>query len=345
MLRYALIRADGSKKIGLGHLTRQIDIANSLRKLNYEVFFLSKNYPKGISLIERSKFKILKLRSKQQTITESIKEIKSILDSFNREFHLIMVDLVKNFDNQDYLNTFKGYCNKLYVLSDDPHKFNIDVNGVFAISPNQELFDYNRSKSKYYTGLKYFPLHKIYQNVQKKNIREQVSKILLTFGGSDPNNYSSKIIKILKELNINVQISLILGSAFSEETYKSLIQEKSENIVIKKNVPNVNMIDFFLEADLSICSAGNTVIELLTCGVPCIIIPQTKLENRRAEALERKNMGVNMGLNFNDSLFIKKIKSLLTNSSQRRIFSEKAQETLDGRGINRIVEILAEAKQ
>ena len=72
ILKSALIRADGSNKIGLGHLTRQIDIANELKKLNYNVIFLSKNYPEAIFLLKENQFEILKLTTGNQTINDSI---------------------------------------------------------------------------------------------------------------------------------------------------------------------------------------------------------------------------------------------------------------------------------
>lgn len=339
ILKSALIRADGSNEIGLGHLTRQIDIANELKKLNYKIKFLSKNFVEGILLLEENQFEVIKLTARNQTIKNSIEEINKTLNSNKELYDIIIVDLFEEFDNQEYLDSLKCFCKKIYVLSDEPKQFFIEVDGVFAFSENQEFFDYSMLKTKYYTGLKYFPLHSKFQSVPRKNVNKKVTNILFTFGGSDPNNFSSKVITILKQLDRNLSVILILGLGFSKVMYNELIKEKTENLVIKTNIKN--MKDHFIETDLCICSAGNTVIEALTCGVPCIVLPQTTLENERAKALEKKELICNLGLNFTHDKLIAEIQRLVSNYGLRKKMSKNAQNYLDGKGIQRIINIIS----
>ncbi len=334
-----LIRADGSNKIGLGHLTRQIDIANELKKINYNVLFLSKDYPEGINLLKENDFKLLKLRGLEQDLKDSNSEIEKVLNAYNKKFKAILVDIYKDFDNQVYINNLKKYCKVLFVLSDDPNPFKIEADGVFAISENQDSVDYKNSKTEYYTGLKYFPLHNKFQNVPKKKIKEKVVNILLTFGGADPKNYSTKLLKILRSIDLNLEITLIIGAGFSKEHYNDVIKEEAENISIKININNMN--EQFRKADLCICSAGNTLIEALTCGVPCIVLPQTKLENARAMALAKKERMINMGQSISDKNLVKEIKNLMNDYSKRKKLSQNAQNYLDGKGIKRIIDIIS----
>ena len=217
ILKSALIRADGSNKIGLGHLTRQIDIANELKKLNYNVIFLSKNYPEGVFLLEENQFEIIKLTTENQTLNDLIEEINKTLSSNKKTFDVIIVDLFKDFDNQEYLNYLKSFCKKLFVLSDEPKPFFIDVDAVFAFSENQEAIDYKNLQTKYYTGLRYFPLHNKFKDVPKKKVNKKVTNVLITFGGSDPNNFANRLINILKQLDLNVLVTLIIGAGFSKE--------------------------------------------------------------------------------------------------------------------------------
>jgi spore coat polysaccharide biosynthesis predicted glycosyltransferase SpsG len=306
--------------------------------LNYEIIFLTKSFPEIISLLNEYKFEVIELNQEEKGIKESIKEMETLLSSYNSNFSLIMVDLFKCFNNQDYLDCLKKYGNKLFVLSDDPHPFYIDVDGVFAVSPNQEPLDYTNIRTKYYTGLKYFPLQRDFETVPKKIIKKEISNILLTFGGSDPKNYSYRLIKILNDIQLNEKITLILGAAFSESNYNMLIHDQSENLIIKKNVKN--MIDYLCNADLCICSAGNTLIEAIRCGVPIIALPQTETENERALALEKRNLILKLKLNFSDKDLISIIEDLWNNYSKRKRLSENAQRHLDGQGIKRIIKII-----
>ncbi len=339
LLKSALIRADGSNKIGLGHLTRQIDIANELKKLNYTIKFLSKNYVEGILLLEENQFEVIKLSPRNQIIKNSIEEINKILSSNKVFYDIIIVDLFEEFDNQEYLDSLKCFCKKIYVLSDEPKQFFIEVDGVLAFSENQEFFDYSMLKTTYYTGLTYFPLHSKFKTVPRKNVNKEVNNILITFGGSDPNNFSSKVITILKRLDLNVSIILVLGLGFSKAMYNELIKEKAENLVIKTHIKNIE--EHFIETDLCICSAGNTVIEALMCGVPCIVLPQTTLENERANALAKKQLIINMGLNFTQEQLIVEIQKLVSKYVLRKKLSKNTQKYLDGKGIQRIINIIS----
>ena len=125
---------------------------------------------------------------------KTIKEINEILAFNTQTFDFIIVDLFKDFDNQDYLDSLKRFSKKLFVLSDEPKQFNIKADAVFAFSENQELFNYNNFQTKYYTGLKYFPLHSKFQEIARKKVNKKVANVLLTFGGSDPNNFTCKTI-------------------------------------------------------------------------------------------------------------------------------------------------------
>jgi spore coat polysaccharide biosynthesis predicted glycosyltransferase SpsG len=337
LVKKVLIRADGSEQIGLGHLTRTIDIANELKNYNFEITFLTKNFKDAISLIKRNDFKLIKLK-KDSTISEEIKEIDANLKENNNFFEITIVDLQKEFNNQTYLDIFKKHSNKIIVFSDDPNPFYIDVDIVFAFSQNQEEYNYEHFKNtKYYTGLRYFPLNKIYQDVKKKEISRDIKNILLTFGGADPKNYSNYISDFLKNVDLKANCVLILGRAFPKRKYKDLLKIKLKNLTIKKDISN--MIDFFYESDLCICSAGNTLIELLTCGVPCIVLPQTEIENIRAEFFSKKNMILNMGLHFTDESLISEIKKLISDYSKRKSLNETAQKYLDGKGIKRIINV------
>ena len=307
------------------------------------MIFLSKNYPEGILLLEENQFEIIKLNPDYQTINGSIQEINKALSSYNKFFDFIIVDLFEDFDNQKYLDNLKLFCKKLFILSDEPKQFYIQADAVFAFSENQELFYYNKLKTKYYTGLKYFPLHSKFQEAPKKIVNNKVSKVLITFGGSDPNNFSGKLVSFLKQVDLNIFFTLILGAGYSKENYDKIMRGKTDIFIIKTNIKNMN--EYLIETDVCICSAGNTVIEALACGVPCIVLPQTKLEYERAKALEKKELIINMGLEFTNKRLITVINNLLSDYSLRKKLSRNAQKYLDGNGIKRIVSIISQEEK
>lgn len=339
ILNRAIIRADGNRIIGMGHLTRNIELANELQNNNYEVYFLTKDFVEGISLLKENNFKILKLKKQNLNLKDSITEINRILDEFGKKINLIIIDILKFFDNQEYLDNLKAYCDKLIILTDHTSPFYIKADTVFAFSQNQNLDFYKDvKKTKYFTGLKFFPLKRKFQNIPLKMIKKEVKQILITFGGSDPKNYSARLNKLLKNVKFNAAITIIIGAGYSNTNFKNLIENKTPNLIIKRNVEDI--INYFKETDICICSAGNTLVELLTCGVPCVVLPQTERENEHAKEFERKKNIINLGLNFSDNKLISELKKLMLDYSKRKILSENAQNYLDGQGLKRMMDII-----
>ncbi|MBD3342064.1 MAG: hypothetical protein GF353_23390 [Candidatus Lokiarchaeota archaeon] len=338
-LKDVLIIADGSSEIGMGHLTRELDIGKELQKRGFEVIFLSKNYQEGIKIIEKERIKIYKIDKTIKNITEAIENMKKLFAPNFHWFDFIIVDLPYFFENQSYIDYLKKYCQKIVIISDAPKFFKINADLVFLISSHRDsIFLDDETNTKYFCGLRYFPLRESFQKVGIKTIKPKVSTILLTFGGSDPMNFSKRILNLLKKKRVDAEIILVSGAGYPLGKYKELIIIADDKISLLRD--HKRMIDLYQKADICLCSAGNTLIEVLTCGVPAIVLPQTQTEDQRAQKFKKKEMIYNMGLEFNDEELYQKISKLISKERIRKKFSSKAQTYLDGKGVKRIVEKL-----
>ncbi len=336
-MKFAIIRSDGNKTIGMGHLFREIDIAKELQKQEYEILFITRDYPEAIDLLLDHNCDIIRLDGENVHIGKAISELEIVLNKCKRKIDLFILDILEEFYNQEMINKVKNYCDKIIVISDETERLDIEADIVFALSINQKQSNYKNRHTLFYTGLKYLPLNEKYQNVKRKIIRPTVKNILLTFGGSDPQNFSTRLIKIMNKQKFDVELTLIIGPGFSKRKELKKFSKES-TIEIKENVKDIEK--YFIKADMCICSAGNTLFELLTCGVPCIVLPQTKRENEHAEGIARLNMIKNLGLNFTDDQLISEINNMMFDHSTRKYFSNQAQKYLDGNGLRRIIEIL-----
>lgn len=66
--------------------------------------------------MENYDYRIIKLNIRELSLKETIEEIKTALDKIDIQIDIFIIDLLKFFDNQEYLNILKEYCKKLIII-------------------------------------------------------------------------------------------------------------------------------------------------------------------------------------------------------------------------------------
>ena len=285
-----IIRVDGYNRIGLGHIYRTTALAHHLS--NHQILFVSKKIHKlGINFIKSQNFNI-------KTFTLK-KEFYEIIANFEPD--IIFNDILDT--SADYIEYLKGknlFTVNFEDLGDGSTKADIVFNA---------LYEQKNSLDNYYWGKNYYILREEFQDIEQKTIEKEVKQILITFGGTDPNNYTKKVLELLNNMDLkNIKISIVLGLGYTK--YDDLIkysQELNHKFMIKKNVKNISALMY--KADLIFTSAGRTVYEIASIGVPTIVLAQNNRELLHTFA-DKKNGFLNLGLGYKISN--EKIKKLIT---------------------------------
>jgi spore coat polysaccharide biosynthesis predicted glycosyltransferase SpsG len=124
-----------------------------------------------------------------------------------------------------------------------------------------------------------------------------VRRVLLTFGGTDENNLSAKVLEgILPECEkAELEIDVVVGSGFRHHKDLNDVIQASEYKKINY-VPCTNRIsDFMINADIAITSGGRTVYELVALKVPTIVVCQNERETTHSFASSEHGV-INLGL-------------------------------------------------
>ncbi|MFX1257982.1 MAG: PseG/SpsG family protein [Promethearchaeota archaeon] len=273
-----LIRADGYNKIGLGHIYRTIDLAYRLEK--HEILFVSKNEHRlGINLIEKNNFNL-------KTFNDD-HELWEVISEFNP---IIVIN--------DILDTRKEYIEKLKKRNIFVVNFeDLGEGSNLADLIINSLYDEKSKTGNYYWGKKYYILREEFHNVGIKVIKENVKNILITYGGTDPHNYSKKILNILNKLKLkNIRINVILGLGYKNpDKFKEFVKDFNLELTIKQNIKNISK--YMYEADITFTSAGRTVYELASIGTPTIVLAQNEREMLHTFANETNGI-INLGLGY-----------------------------------------------
>ena len=261
-------------EIGTGHVYRCLSIASKL--VFHEVLFLiDENHQLGIDIVKNYNYPY-KLYDGLDDLMESLRRyspqlvINDILDT-SREY----VSVLKN----------EGY----FVVNFEDLGTGTEVADVVF----DALYEHEVGEDKIFTGHKYYILKDEFYFQPQKIITHTVNNVLITFGGTDPNNFTEKVIDSILATNYEGRINVILGLGY--HGLEDLIDkyESNQSIQIYRNVSNIS--EFMFKADLIFTSAGRTMYEICSLGVPTICLCQNERELSHVFANE-SNGFINMGL-------------------------------------------------
>ena len=128
------------------------------------------------------------------------------------------------------------------------------------------------------SGEKYYISSKLYMFYEPIEINEHVTKVFISFGGSDPQNYSDRLLKIISgEKYSNISFVVVLGRA----------KQNVDVLMEYNNCPNIdvlfdveNMPHIMSECDIAVTSRGRTGYELAMLGIPTIAMAQNHREEK-----------------------------------------------------------------
>ena len=272
--RIAII-VNAYNEIGTGHIYRCLSIASKL--VFHEVlFFLSEEHELGINIVNNNNYPFKLYDGKD--------ELLKLIDNYHPQ--LVINDFLDT--DQKYMTTLK---NKGYfvVNFEDMGPGAKEANLVFnALYEGTDLNNENM-----YYGYKYYILKDEFYFQPKKIITKEVNNILITFGGTDPNNFTEKVLDSILSTNYKGKINVILGLGYKKFEEIITKYESYPLIQIYRNVSNIS--EFMFKADLIFTSAGRTMYEVCSLGIPTICLCQNERELTHVFANENNGF-INMGL-------------------------------------------------
>jgi UDP-2,4-diacetamido-2,4,6-trideoxy-beta-L-altropyranose hydrolase len=333
-----LVRIDASPEIGLGHFMRCFALAQMLAERNNEVYFL---------INTKMQFVVDKIRNEKFSLNFLPENISLKMDSdFTAKYakennvNWIITDGY-NFDSS-YQKSIKNGGFKLLSIDDIP-KFHFYSDIIL----NQNLLaekNFSYSSENYtqkFLGIKYILYRKEFREISdyKRIINDDCKNILLTFGGSDPENITTRFINIFNNISDKkFNIKIILGPGFQfDDILENAISNSSHNIEVFKNVNDI--ISFYKWCDLAVTSAGSTVWELSKLKTPMIV--GVVAENQEKIAEELRNVGLAVSLGWfkcmSDIAILEKVMEVILSKKIRENLKSKNNSSQFSSGIDELL--------
>jgi len=132
---------------------------------------------------------------------------------------------------------------------------------------------------------------------RRESINKDVKNILITMGGSDPDNATEKVLDALRgyEKLGDKSVIVVLGPMFRNkgEITKLSKKIKAREVRVLENVED--MPDLIKMADVGITSAGMTMREMILSGLPCISIAVSERQIPNTIAVGKNGFSIDLG--------------------------------------------------
>ncbi len=307
----------GNEKVGLGHVYNTLLIANDI--LDHEIYFLvDKESKLAFDKIFSNNYNVF--MQKSDDLIEDIKKINP---------DIIINDILDT--KEEYIKSLKKLNYKVINFEDLGKGARLADLVINAIYPEKEKLP------NHYFGPNYFLLRDEFIYSSFKDIKREVKKVLITFGGVDPNNYTKKVLDSIYDycMKKNILIEIITGFGYKE--YSSL--KEYENVQIFNNVSNIS--DHMLSADIIFTSAGRTIYEIASLGVPSIVLAQNERELTHFFASKEYGfLNLGLGIKVSKKEILKEFDSLVNNYEMRKNMNFLMRSTDLRNGRKRVLRLI-----
>ena len=245
------IFVNGNAEIGLGHIMRTLQIADELFTKPDFYYDRSQTDPASFGETAYALF--------------PVDGEAGFVEAMSRKAYDLIVNDVLN-TTEEYMRGLRGATLAAVVNFEDngPGARNADlvINALYEDSEHDNVV----------TGSRYFILSKLFLIYPPIPIRERVQRVMVTFGGADPRNYSETLLNLAcEERYRDVQFVVVLGKA-NRNVQLMDGRYKRSNITILRNINN--MSEVMSGCDAAVSSRGRTCFELAALGIPTLSIAQ-----------------------------------------------------------------------
>ena len=308
-------KTDSSKDLGMGHVYRVLSLAQELARHDLKIF-LSPEMPLGIEFFSQYGF-----------VHQSANEQQFIQQVIENKPDLVIFDILDT--EAQLIQQIKHHSPTTKIVSfEDQGSGAKEVDLLISdVYPNPKV-----KSEKQLTGIEHAILAPSFETLERqREVSSEVAEIAVLFGGTDPSGLAEKALEALEKIGFAGRVSLIRGlGANPIERDFNLDIEYLSNV---KNMPRV-----LARADLALSSAGRTITELASLGVPTICFAQNEKELTHSHTTKQNGViMLGLGKKLSVSRLAEEISQLIENQDLRKTLSENAIEATKNRSNKKIV--------
>jgi len=337
-----LVRADANAAIGSGHVMRCLALAQAWQDAGGRAVFLMAPESRPFSpRLEAEGIEVLACGSAPGSEEDALKTVELA----GREA-VGWIALDGYHFGERFQRIIKDSGRRLLFIDDYGHAGHYPADIVLNqnIYAHRELYRHREPYTRLLLGTGYALLRRDFYRWKRRRrkIRDTGARVLVTLGGSDPENVTLEVVRVLQGLKVEgLEAAVVIGGTNRHfGRLSGALRNSRMPVRLEKNV--TGMAELICWADLAVSAGGGTCWELAFLGLPNIILVLAENQRKIAEGLDRAGVSVNLG-SFGDCTGEKlgnALEELIGSKEKRKKMSLEGRRLVDGLGAGRVVKEL-----
>lgn len=332
-----ILRDDAGPAIGHGHAMRCLALAQAWQDAGGEAVFAMAQPPSPFTeRLQAEDISLVCIKAVPGS-PEDAAQLRELAEE--RGAAWVVVDGYHF--SASYQRAIKDAALKLLLIDDHgggPYFADLVLNQNLQAS--EGMYEQRGPNTRLLLGTRYALLRREFAKWRewKREISPIARKLLVTMGGSDPENFTARVLQVLapgpmKEL----EAAVVIGGSNPHTEDLERAGAQAASVRLHRNVADMGSLMAW--ADMGISAAGATCWELCLLGLPALLIDLAPNQRPLAEELHRRGAAIHLGSLHDTSVekLAQELEETARSPETRGRMSARARSLVDGRGAERVV--------
>jgi UDP-2,4-diacetamido-2,4,6-trideoxy-beta-L-altropyranose hydrolase len=328
-----IFRCDADPAIGIGHVMRCLALAQTWQASGGRVIFAASELPLGLETrLSAEGVELVQLEVRRGTAEDAAATIQAARDAD-------AAGLVIDGDAfaAEFLRILKESGLRILLIDDFASRESFPVDLI--LNPNlgvsNQVYREKATRALILLGPNYLPLRREFTSHKfDREFPDVGRRILVSLGGSDPENLSPQIVRALHDVD-GLEVTVVAGVSYKHS--EELERLSSQKINVVRNRSDMN--ELMRLSDLAITAAGGTLWELLYSGCPVMSYARNPVQARVVDLVAQRGAARNLGDTraFRAAQLRDAVRLLAGDGALRESMANAGRNLIDGKGAERVI--------
>jgi UDP-2,4-diacetamido-2,4,6-trideoxy-beta-L-altropyranose hydrolase len=338
--RTLLIRCDASVAVGTGHAMRCLALAQAWQDAGGDaVFAMAQATPAVEQRLRLEDVEVVRVQAERGSADDARQT--AVLAS---ETQAAWIAVDGYCFGSDYQAALKHAGLKVLFIDDNGHAAHYSADLVLNqnAGASESLYPSRDVSTRLLLGPRFAMLRREFTSWRewKREIPAVACRVLVTMGGSDPENVTQRVIEAILPAGKFETTVVVGGSNPHLAGLREFVGNSSCGVRMVENASN--MPELMANADVAVAGAGTTSWEMCFLGLPALLIVLADNQQGVADELGKQGIMVDLGggSGIAGSAITTHLRALAESPVVRLEMSARARALVDGLGAERVVSAL-----